>query len=118
MVLFADNKKGMLCFRTFEWGYIFRINFVLDGANAKLGDEEMNGPRSLKWLIFGLYARVAWRGRGIYFNGPLLFDRIALFSTKSLNFQLTDSSDFVFISLNTQNLSCSNHVLSNQLSSK
>ena len=51
MVLFADYKKGMLCFRTFEWGYIFRINFVLDGANAKLGDDE---PRSLKWLIFGL----------------------------------------------------------------
>ena len=51
MVLFADYKKGMLCFRTFEWGYIFRINFVLDGANAKLGDDE---PRLLKWLIFGL----------------------------------------------------------------
>jgi hypothetical protein len=78
----------MLCFRTFEWRHIFRINFVLDGANAKLGDEEMNGPRSLKWLIFGLYARVAWRGRGIYFNGPLLFDRNALFSTKSLNLNL------------------------------
>ena len=56
MVLFADYKKGMLCFRTFEWGYIFRINFVLDGANAKLGDDE---PRSLKWLIFGLQPGVA-----------------------------------------------------------
>ena len=77
-------------------GYIFRINFVLDGANAKLGDEETNGPRSLKWLIFGLYARVAWRGRGIYFNGPLLFDRKAFFLQNLLIFNLQ-----ILLSLNS-----------------
>ena len=58
------------------------------------------------------FRSLAWRGRGMDFNGALLFDR------KALNSKLTDFSVSLFISSISQNLLCSNHVLSNQLTAR